>query len=85
MEDEDPRVRFPVSCPVCRQEVMAEYRRSDIVGALLNGRPIRLYAPCHEKSWTPSYVEVQLIRAHVGATRLEPSHRTAPKNDSADD
>ena len=85
MEDDEPRVRFPVSCPVCRNEVMAEYRRSDIVGALINGRPIRLYAPCHDKSWTPSYVEVQLIRAHLGATRLEPYHRTARKNESADD
>jgi len=64
-------VRFPVSCPICRKEVLAEYRRADVVGALLNERPIRLYAPCCEKSWTAGYIEMQQIRAYFDAHRLE--------------
>ncbi len=87
MQDGEPRVRFPVRCPVCGQEVTAEYRTADLVGALINGRPIRLYAACHDTSWTPSYVEVQQIRAHFRATRLEPSRRHALKEsrDATDD
>jgi hypothetical protein len=77
MQEGEPRVRFPVRCPVCRQEITAEYRTADLLGALINGRPIRLYASCHDASWTPSYVEVQQIRAHFSATRLEPSQRQA--------
>ena len=64
-------VRFPVSCPICRKEVLAEYRRADVVGALLNDRPIRLYAPCCAKSWTASYIEMQQIRAYFDAHRLD--------------
>jgi hypothetical protein len=92
-QDEDPpRVSFPVNCPVCRQEVMAEYRHSDLLGALINHRPIRLYAPCHDTSWAASYVEVQQIRSRMGVTRLESSGRdgseTAPASragESSDD
>jgi hypothetical protein len=87
MEDDEPRIRFPISCPVCRKEVIAEYRTADLVGALINGRPIRLYAPCHDKSWAASYVEVQQIRAHLGATRLDTPRRAGLKklSDATDD
>jgi hypothetical protein len=74
-------VRFPVSCPLCRNEVLAEYRRADVVGALLNERPIRLYAPCCEKSWTAGYIEMQQIRAYFDADRpdrLDSPSRTPP-------
>jgi hypothetical protein len=71
MRSDDAVVRFPVRCPACHGEVIVEYRATDIIGALIHGRPIRLYAACHDKSWTPSYVEMQQIRAHIGATRPE--------------
>jgi hypothetical protein len=71
MPQDDRLVQFPVSCPICSQEVRAEYRRADVVGALLNDRPIRLYAPCCDKSWTAGYVEMLKIRACFDAARLE--------------
>jgi hypothetical protein len=74
MSEDEPRVRFPVNCPICRKEVIAEYRAVDIVGALINGRPIHLYAACHDKSWIASYVEVQQIRGRLGERWLD-EHR----------
>ncbi|MGD0504952.1 MAG: hypothetical protein ABSD02_19620 [Steroidobacteraceae bacterium] len=74
----DDLVRFPVTCPICRKQVIVEYRRPDVVGALLNDRPIRLYAPCCEKTWTAGYIEMQQIRGHFEATRLDDPSRTVP-------
>jgi hypothetical protein len=71
----DEFVRFPVSCPICRLESLAEYRRADVVGALLNDRPIRLFAPCCEKSWSAGYIEMQQIRAYFEAHRLDSPSR----------
>jgi hypothetical protein len=79
MDDETPRVTFPVHCPVCRQEVTAEYRHSDLIGALINHRPIRLYAPCHDTSWAASYVEIQRIRNRLGVSRVDAQEKTPPK------
>jgi hypothetical protein len=85
MDDDTPRaVRFPVSCPVCRRESIAEYRHADLIGALINHRPIRLYAPCHDTSWAASYVEIQRIRGHLGVVRLDTPERT-PQKDARED
>jgi hypothetical protein len=89
MDDEAPRVRFPVSCPVCRREALAEYRYADLLGALINHRPIRLYAACHDTSWAASYVEVQQIRSRIGAAQLDAAEglgerRTDEENTSDD-
>jgi hypothetical protein len=84
MDEETPRVRVPVSCPVCRQESAAEYRRADLMGALINHRPIRLYAPCHDTSWAASYVEIQRIRSHLGLARVDAPEK-APRKDRSDD
>lgn len=78
MAHDDRLVRFPVSCPTCGKEALAEYRQADILGALVNDRPIRLYAPCCDANWTAGYIEMQQIRAHVGATRLDTPSRTSP-------
>lgn len=71
MAGDENRVSFPISCPVCGNKLIAQYRPVDIVGALINGRPIHLYAACHDKSWIASYVEVQQIRSYLGATWLD--------------
>ena len=71
---DDERVQFSVTCPECRKDVMVEYRSADIVGALINGRPVHLYAECHERSWRASYIEMQQIRGYLGATWLD-AHR----------
>ena len=80
MTADEPRVSFAIRCPVCGQEALAQYRTVDVVGALINGRPIHLYAACHDRSWTASYVEVQQIRAHLGAAWLESQPRASPKD-----
>ena len=78
MSEDEPRVRFPVRCPVCRKEVVAEYRTVDIVGALINGRPIHLYAACHDTGWIASYVELQDAEGHiVHGVGMDPSIVTA--------
>jgi hypothetical protein len=82
MDDETPRVRFPVSCPVCRQQAIAEFRHADLLAALINHRPIRLYAACHDTSWAASYVEIQRIRSHLGVTRLDKPERPQWKEPS---
>jgi hypothetical protein len=78
-----------VSCPVCRREVLAEYRYADLLGALINHRPIRLYAGCHDTSWAASYVEIQQIRSRIGAAPLDaperPVERYANDTDPSDD
>jgi hypothetical protein len=76
-------IRLAVNCPVCRQEVFTEYRKADLVGALINHRPIRLYAPCHDTSWSASYVEVQRIRAQLGATRIDTPRIDSPERGAA--
>jgi hypothetical protein len=80
MMGDEGRVSFPIRCPVCGQEVVTQYRAVDIVGAIINGRPIHLFAACHEQSWIAGYVEVQQIRAHLGATWLDAQRRTLPKD-----
>jgi hypothetical protein len=75
------RVSFPVTCPVCGTKLIAQYRLVDIVGALINGRPIHLYAACHDIGWIASYVEVQRIRSFLGATWLEAQRRADPQDD----
>lgn len=74
----DELVRFPVTCPACGKEALAEFRRTDVAGALVNDRPIRLHARCCDESWTAGYVEMQQIRAHLGVTRLETSGPGSP-------
>jgi hypothetical protein len=87
MAGEENRVSFPVSCPVCGTKQVAQYRSIDIVGALINGRPIHLYAACHDKSWIASYVETQQIRSFLGATRVDAQRHATLKDEreSSDD
>jgi hypothetical protein len=82
MSEDEPRVRFPVRCPVCRKEVVAEYRTVDIVGALINGRPIHLYAACHDTGLIASYVELQQIRGQLGEGWLDEQRPRGRKSSS---
>jgi hypothetical protein len=79
MGGDDSRVRFPIRCPVCGKEAITQYRAIDVVGALINGRPIHLYTACHDRSWIASYIEVQQIRAHLGGNWLEAQRRARPQ------
>ena len=61
------RVRFPVTCPMCGSELLAEMASNDIAGALVNHRRIRLYASCHDVSWDASDVEIRQLREYMEA------------------
>ena len=80
MGSDEGRVSFPIRCPECGKQAITQYRAIDVVGALINGRPIHLYTACHDRSWIASYVEVQQIRAHVGAAWLETQRRAHPRD-----
>lgn len=50
-------IRFPVHCPVCKQESMSSRTKSEILDALDNNKPIRAYAECHDWHWDLSEAE----------------------------
>ena len=58
-------VRFPVRCPVCGNEALAVFQIADVIGALINGRKIRLYAICHDAVWDATDAEMRQLREYV--------------------
>jgi len=44
-------IRFPVHCPICKQEWTCQRTKSEILDALANNKPIRAYAECHDWHW----------------------------------
>ena len=44
-------IRFPVHCPICKQEWTSSRTKSEILDALDNNKPIRAYAECHDWHW----------------------------------
>jgi hypothetical protein len=63
----EPRVRFPVTCPVCARALLTELPVALIAETLIKGSPIRLHAGCHDVSWDASQLEVEQIREYLGA------------------
>ena len=59
-----PLIRFPVTCPICGSIDVMEYSVAEMADALLNSRPIRLYASCHKIAWFASVPEVHQIREY---------------------
>src|SRR6202011_1654361 len=47
----EPLLRFPVVCPICRQEELAVLPTACVAAALLKGTVIQLYASCHDVYW----------------------------------
>jgi hypothetical protein len=43
--------RFPVHCPICKQEWTSSRTKSEIVDALDNNKPLGVYAECHDWRW----------------------------------
>jgi hypothetical protein len=44
-------IRFPIHCPICNQEGTAQRTKSEILDALANNKPVRVYAECHDWHW----------------------------------
>jgi DNA-binding IclR family transcriptional regulator len=72
-----PKMRFPVVCPACGREMLAEYPVATLAAALLNHGPIVLHSNCHDVSWAATEIEVEQIREYLGAPWLE-SGRAEP-------
>jgi hypothetical protein len=64
-------IRSPVTCPKCRQEVLATLPLGIVAAALISGRPIRLYASCHDMYWDAHHTEIAQIREYMAAPSLQ--------------
>jgi hypothetical protein len=67
----EPIIRFPVTCPKCRHEVLATLPLGIVAAALISGRSIRLYASCHDVYWDAHHSEIEQIREYMAAPSLE--------------
>jgi hypothetical protein len=59
--------RFPVHCPVCKQEWMSARTKSEIQEALDSNKPISAYAECHDWHWDLGESERKELAARVRA------------------
>jgi hypothetical protein len=66
---DEPAVRFPVVCPQCGTESLAEFPVAFIAAALLVDSPLQLFAPCHPQPWIASEWEREQIREYLGYAR----------------
>jgi hypothetical protein len=71
---DEAKVRFPVTCSICGAESLGSFEVSDIAGALINHRRVRLYATCHNQTWDATIDEVLQIREYLGSVWLN-THR----------
>ena len=58
-------IRFPVHCPICKQEWTSQRTNGEILDALDNNKPIRTYAECHDWHWDLSESERNELAARV--------------------
>ena len=64
----EPTIQFPVTCPKCGAEAIADYPVADVADALLSRSTVlQLYAPCHDCHWPASQAEMQQIREYMAA------------------
>jgi hypothetical protein len=66
----EPRIRFPVTCPQCGQETLGDFAVVDIAAALISANPLRLFAPCHCVYWEAGPAEIAQIREYLAADVL---------------
>ena len=57
-------IRFPVTCPICGSIDVMGLNTAEVADALLNSKPIRLYASCHNIPLFASALEVHRIREY---------------------
>jgi len=71
----EPRVRFPVSCPICARALLTELPVALIAEALIMGSSIRLHASCHDVYWDATELEVEQIREYLSAGAVTDQRR----------
>ena len=67
----EPTVRFPVACPKCGGERLAEYPVDVVADSLRRGSDICLVATCHDMIWTATELELEQIHEYLGAVHPE--------------
>jgi hypothetical protein len=65
---DDSYIRFPITCPRCGKESLTKFRAVIVTIALIEWRSMRLYSHCHEVFWDASDLELEQIRAYLGAS-----------------
>jgi hypothetical protein len=61
----EPDIRFPVVCPKCGRERLAELPLNEVVYALNRGSDISLVATCHDVIWTATELELEQIQQYL--------------------
>jgi hypothetical protein len=67
----EPTVRFPVVCPDCGSEHLAEFSVATLAEALIRNDDIRLRAACHDSYWVASPGEIAQVRTYMSLQRHE--------------
>jgi len=63
----EPTVRFPVACPKCGRERLAEFPVDEVAEALKWGSDICLVATCHDLIWSATELELEQIHEYFSA------------------
>ena len=63
----EPTVRFPVACPKCGRERLAEFPVDEVAEALKWGSDICLVATCHDMIWSATELELEQIHEYFAA------------------
>ena len=63
----EPVFRFPVIRPTCREETLSTLKVGIVAAALISGRPVRLYAQCHDIYWDAHPIELDQVREYLSA------------------
>ncbi len=80
---EESFIRFPVTCPRCGSESLAEFRAVIVTIAVVEWHSMRLYSPCHEVFWYASDMELDQIGAYLGASWVGASANQAMSREPA--
>jgi hypothetical protein len=67
----EPTIRFPVTCPRCGNELLAEMPVAVVATGLIRATRIRLFADCHGTSWDASALEIEQIREYLGSSWVD--------------
>jgi hypothetical protein len=63
----EPVIRFPVICPVCLKETLAESPVGVVADALMRHEALPLTSGCHGFTWAAGDIEREQIREYLAA------------------
>ena len=73
----EPTLKFPVTCPSCALQSLADISIAVVANALLTEKNIRLYASCHDLYWTATFVEREQLREMLITMKIESRQPTS--------